>query len=54
MKQILGPIIEIIGVVILIIYSQMTRPSNTILVVALVFVLLGLFVHVILNKFSKN
>lgn len=54
MKQLIGVIIELIGVVILVAYSQMTRPSNTLLIVALVLVFAGLVAQVVLNKISKK
>lgn len=54
MKQLIGIIIELIGVVILVAYSQMTRPSNALLIVALVLVFAGLVAQVLFNKISKK
>ncbi|MCQ2350323.1 MAG: hypothetical protein MJZ98_07610 [Paludibacteraceae bacterium] len=51
--QYLGVLIELVGVVILFCYSRIEHPSNTLLIVAMVCVLLGVIAQVLLNKINK-
>jgi len=49
----LGPIIILVGVIILAIYFFTQSSSNTYLIAAGVTMLLGIVAHVILNKLQK-
>jgi hypothetical protein len=50
----LGPILLLIGTGVLGVYFFNTTPENTLLIVALILMVVGMLAHIIINKFVED
>jgi hypothetical protein len=50
----LGPILLLIGTAILGVYFFNTTPENTLLIVALILMVVGMLAHIVINKFVED
>jgi membrane protein YdbS with pleckstrin-like domain len=54
LSNLLGPLMMLIGAVILAIYFFNTIPENTLLIVAGALMVIGMVSHILINKFIKE
>ncbi len=54
LKYMLGPIVLLIGTIILVMYFLNTTPENTMLIVAGALMVTGLIAHIVINRLVED